>query len=155
MQPNSEIIITDTSCLILLVKIESLDLLRNFSNDIFITPEIAEEFDLTLPDWIKVRAVHSQKTKELFSINLDIGEASALALSLEIPNSLVIIDDLKARKLAEKMQMNYSGTLGLLLRAKQEGFIHKLGPLLDRVQNTNFRLSEVLIKRLLKEANES
>lgn len=51
-------------------------------------------------------------------MDLDSGEASAIALSLEIENSLLLIDDLKARKIANRLHLNYSGTFGLILRAK-------------------------------------
>jgi len=54
-------------------------------------------------------------------MDLDKGEASAIALSLEMDNSILIIDDLKGRNVAERLNLRYSGTFGLILRAKQIG----------------------------------
>jgi predicted nucleic acid-binding protein len=51
---------------------------------------------------------------------IDSGEASAILLALEIHGSILIIDDLKGRKVASQMSLKYSGTLGLILKAKQE-----------------------------------
>lgn len=64
--------------------------------------------------------VHYQKILE---IDLDKGEASAIALSLDFDDAIIIIDDLKARKIAEKLNLKYSGTFGLILKAKQAGII--------------------------------
>ena len=61
-------------------------------------------------------------------MDLDLGEASAIAISLDLENSILILDDLKGRKIAERLNLRYSGTFGLILRAKQEGVIEKVKP---------------------------
>ncbi len=85
---------------------------------------------------------------------LDKGEASAIALALEIKDSLLIIDELKGRKLAQKLGVTITGTLGVLVQAKQNGYIPLLRPLLDKVNQTDFRLSEQLVKETLKQVGE-
>ncbi len=85
---------------------------------------------------------------------LDKGEASAIALSLEMDNSIVIIDDLKGRKVAERLNLRYSGTFGLILRAKQIGVIQSVKPILIKIKKTNFRFSEKLFKLILEQAGE-
>lgn len=87
-------------------------------------------------------------------MDLDAGEASAIALSLETDRSILIIDDLKGRKVAERLQLKYSGTLGLLLRAKQAGVLTALRPVLAKMRETNFRFSEVLLDYLIEQAGE-
>lgn len=52
-------IISDTSCLIVLTKIEKLDILKGLFGEVIITPAIAKEYQLPLPEWIKVRAVEN------------------------------------------------------------------------------------------------
>ena len=130
MQPKFKTVIGDASCFIVLFKIEELELLREVFEEVFTTTEIAKEFGHPLPSWVKIRSVTDKSRQLSFEDEVDSGEASALALSFEIKNAIVIIDDYKARKLAEKLQINYTGTLGLILRAKQEGIIPSVKELL-------------------------
>lgn len=154
MQLDSEIIISDTSCLILLSKINELTLLRKLSKYVFITSSIQREFGYNLPSWIQIKEPKGNHYQKILEMELDIGEASAIALSLEIDNSILILDDLKGRKIAEKLNLRYSGTFGLILRAKQERVIEKAKPILDKIRKTNFRFSEKLFEIVLSEAGE-
>jgi predicted nucleic acid-binding protein len=154
MPLNSEIIISDTSCLILLTNVEELELLRKFGQEVLITPEIYREFGKSLPEWIKIKEPLDKHYQKLLERDIDTGEASAIILALETPGSILIIDDLKGRKVASEMDLNYSGSFGLLLRAKQEGFIKSLKPIFERIRMTNFRYSEKLLDSILKQAGE-
>jgi predicted nucleic acid-binding protein len=154
MPLNSNIIISDTSCLILLIKIDELDLLRKFSDRIIITSIIKKELGIALPNWIEVidpKDIHYQKILEM---DLDKGEASAISLMLEIDNSVLLIDDLKGRKIAERLNLRFSGTFGLLLKSKEIGLIKSIKPLIEKVRSTNFRFSEKLLSEVLKQAKE-
>lgn len=88
-------------------------------------------------------------------MDVDIGEASAITLALETESSLLIIDDNKGRKLARKFDLKITGTLGVLLKAKQDGFIPSLLPLLLKVQEINFRYSNDMLAYILLLAGES
>jgi len=55
MPLSSEVIISDTSCLILLHKIGEVELLKKLGSKIFITQIIKNEFGMPLPDWIEVK----------------------------------------------------------------------------------------------------
>jgi predicted nucleic acid-binding protein len=112
------------------------------------------EFGKPLPDWIKIRSAGDKHYQKLLDREIDKGEASAIVLSLEIVDSILIIDDLKGRKVAEELGVKYSGTLGLILRAKQEGFITSVKPIIDKIRNTNFRFSENLLTTVLELAGE-
>ncbi|HYK76358.1 MAG TPA: DUF3368 domain-containing protein [Daejeonella sp.] len=87
-------------------------------------------------------------------MDIDRGEASAMALAIESENSLLILDDLKARKLAAKLNLNYTGTLGIILKAKREGLLSSIRPILEKIQMTNFRFSDKILNEILKEADE-
>ena len=154
MQLDSEIIISDTSCLILLYKIDELELLDKLSKNVFITQIIKREFGQKLPDWIKVKEPSDTHYQKILEMDLDEGEASAIALSFEIDNSILILDDLKGRKIADKLNLRYSGTFGLILRAKQEGIITSVKPILDKMRKTNFRFSEKLFDSILEQSGE-
>lgn len=148
------IIIADTSCLIVLDKIGELELLKSIYSDISITPEIAQEFDTKLPDWISIVSAKDKKYQELLSTQIDIGEASAIALAMENDNSLIILDDLKARKIATKLNLNFTGLLGVIYKAKKSKIIPHVKPLLEKISKTNFHISTKLIDEILKMSNE-
>jgi predicted nucleic acid-binding protein len=140
--------------LILLSKIDELELLAKISLEIYITPVIKAEFGKLLPPTVKVKSIKDNHYQKILEMDLDAGEASAIALSLETENSLLIIDDLKARKIAERLNLRYSGTLGLILKAKQTGAIENVSKIFEKIRETNFRFSNELINTILKEAGE-
>jgi predicted nucleic acid-binding protein len=150
--PN--VIISDTSCLIILTKIEELDLLRQLYNKVTITQEIFIEFGEQIPDWIEVRQVNDNFRKQLLEMQIDKGEASAIALSMELGKNILIIDDWKARKIAERLGLCVTGTLGVIIKAKNNGIITSIKPYLEKIRETNFRISEDLEQIALREANE-
>jgi len=149
-----KIIISDTSCLIILNKIGELDLLRQLYNTVTITHDILLEYGEQLPDWIEVQQAKDQYRQQLLEMQIDKGEASAIALALETADSTVILDDWKARKLAERLGLSVTGTLGVIIRAKNNGLIPSIKPYLEKIRETNFRISEELEQIALKEANE-
>jgi len=154
MQLNSKIIVSDTSCLILLLKIDEIGVLKEMSHKVFVTSVIKDELKQDLPDWIQVLDPKDKHYQSILEIDLDKGEASAIALMLELDDAILIIDDLKGRKLAEKLGFKFSGTLGLLLKAKQIGIIKSIKPVLDKIRLTNFRFSEKLFTDILNQAKE-
>lgn len=148
------IVISDTSSLIVLTKIGQLDLLHKLYSQIITSPEIVFEFGNPLPDWIQVIKVKNLDLQKSLELQLDLGEASAIALAHEIPDSTLILDDLKGRKVAKLLKLKFTGTLGILAKAKNEGLIPSLKPVIDKLLETNFRISELLIEELLKRYDE-
>ncbi|HQZ25740.1 MAG TPA: DUF3368 domain-containing protein [Flavobacterium sp.] len=114
------------------------------------TPEIANEFGEQLPDWITVQSVKDEKYKKFLETQVDRGEASALALASEFEDVLLLLDDLKARKLAAKLMLKTTGTLGIIHRAKQMAIIPKVKPLIDKLLLTNFRISSEVVNEILR-----
>jgi hypothetical protein len=147
-------IISDTSCFIILTNIKELDLLHKVYGQIVTTIDIATEYGEPLPDWIEIATVADKHKQELLEIQIDKGESSAIALALEIPNSTLIIDDYKARKIAERLGINFTGTIGVIIRAKLKGIIPSIKPILEKIKQTDFRLSAEIELQALKEANE-
>ena len=154
MPPNSDIIIVDTSCLILLNKVDEMELLNRVASGVLITALIKNEYGRPLPKWIKVTEPENYRYQELLKAELDEGEASIIALSLEKEKSVLILDELKGRKVADRLNLRYSGTLGLILRAKQVGIIESVRPILNKIGSTNFRFSDCLLETVLDEAGE-
>lgn len=87
-------------------------------------------------------------------MQIDKGESSAIAQAIETPDSTVIIDDYKARKIAEKLGLTYTGTIGVIIKAKLLGIIPSIKPLLEVIKQTDFRLSADIELQALKESKE-
>lgn len=147
-------IISDTSCLIILTNIGELELLHKVYGQVATTIDIATEFGEPLPDWIEILTVVDNYRQQLLEMQIDKGESSAIALALEVPNSTVILDDYKARKIAEQLGITYTGTIGVIIKAKLKGIIPSIKPLLEKIKQTDFRLSPAIEQLALKEANE-
>lgn len=148
------VIISDTSCLIILTKIGELDLLRQLYKTVTITQDILLEYGELLPDWIEVQQSKDPYRQQLLEMQVDKGEASAISLALETNEHLMILDDWKARKLAERFGLCVTGTLGVIIRAKNNGIVPSIKPYLDKIKETNFRISEELEQSALAEAKE-
>jgi predicted nucleic acid-binding protein len=127
-----------------------LFILKELYDSIIITKEVSEEFGKAVPEWIEVRKVKDKKYLKLMENFVDLGEASTIALALEIEDNVVILDDLKARKLAKKLNMKMTGTLGVIINAKKRNIISSTKEVLDKLKNTGFRISKELENELLK-----
>ncbi|MDR3002081.1 MAG: DUF3368 domain-containing protein [Fibromonadaceae bacterium] len=148
------VVISDTSCFIILSKIDELDLLHKVYDNILTTPEIAEEYGDVLPEWIEIVSVQDKYKQQLLEMQLGKGESSAIALSLEIPNSILILDDYKARKTAETLNLKFIGTIDLIIKAKLNGVIPSVKPILKKIKQTNFRLSLEMEQYAINAAGE-
>jgi len=91
----------------------------------------------------------------LLEDSLDLGESTALTLAFEIDYSTVILDDLKARKIANKLGIKVTGTIGVIVKAKLQGSISSAKNILDKISNTDFRINAKIIEQAIKEAGES
>jgi predicted nucleic acid-binding protein len=147
-------IISDTSCLIVLSNIGELDLLQKLYGQVITTIDIATEYGETLPEWVKIVQVTDPYKQALLELQIDKGESSAIALALELPDSTIILDDYKARKIAEQLNLHYTGTIGVIVKAKLKGIIPSIKPLLNKIKQTNFRLSTELEIQTLQAASE-
>jgi predicted nucleic acid-binding protein len=149
-----KIIIADTSCLIVLDKIGELDILNKLFVNVYVTKPIIKEFGKKLPNWIIVEEPKTESHQKILETSLDKGEASVIALALESPGSLLIIDEIKGRKIAQALGITITGTLGVLILAKKENIIPNIKPILERKKATNFRVDPKLEESILIRCNE-
>lgn len=147
-------IVSDTSCFIILTNINELDILHKVYQKILTTQEIAIEYGEALPDWVEIVTVKDKYRQQLLEMQIDKGESSAIALALETPDSTVILDDYKARKIAQQLGIIYTGTIGVIIKAKLKEIIPSIKPLLEKIKQTDFRLSSEIESLALKEAKE-
>jgi predicted nucleic acid-binding protein len=153
--PETTLVITDTSCLIVLTRIGALDVLHRLYAEVTVTDVIAGEFGEPLPEWLRVRRAVNTAYQQLLEATLDPGEASAIALAMETDGALLVVDDLKGRREAQRLGLRITGTLGVLYKAKEMGIVPQLAPLLALLQQEGFRIAPAIIDELLHRAGEA
>ncbi|MDD1777399.1 MAG: DUF3368 domain-containing protein [Candidatus Helarchaeota archaeon] len=143
-------VVVNTSCLIALDKIGKLDLLCKLYDEVLVPLEVQEEFGNELVSCMLIKKVR-QLDKQLLieELNLGKGEAAAIALALET-NKICVIDDLRARKIAKKMDVKITGTIGILLLAEKKKIINSAYNEVKSLQKMGFFVSESLIKKIKK-----
>lgn len=144
------IIISDTSCLIALSKIDKINLLKDLYHEVLITSEVYNEFGDSLPDWIIITEVQNKRKQKELEKRLDKGEASSIALALEMDNSTLIIDEIKGRKLAQSLNIDIIGTIGLIILSEKKGLVLDVASLILKLVNKGFRLSDSLINKIIE-----
>lgn len=148
--------VTNSSPLIVLQRIGHIDLLPSTLGQISIPQAVRKEVfgqDL-VPQWIEERTLAQPLAAQIIAARLGPGEREAIALALELRATLLLIDDLPARRLAQSLNIPVMGTLGLLLRAKNQGLIPVVRPLMEAMQSQEFRISDRVFARILSAASE-
>jgi predicted nucleic acid-binding protein len=135
---DNVVVITDTTCFIILEKIGLLHILHQLFSTVLTTPEVVEEYGGVLPEWVVIISARNKGFQASLSGIVDEGEASAIALAREIENKYLITDDLDARKLASSLGLSVIGSLGVLLRGKEAGHIELVKPFIEEIKRTNF-----------------
>lgn len=159
-----DLTISNTSPFFYLHRLKHLDLLRQLYQRIVVPEAVVAELHagkvqgedvpaLSRFDWIEIRPVRTPEALKLIA-DLGAGETEVLALTLERPGSLAIIDDNLARRIAKLQQLRITGTAKVVLKAKQRGHIPTVRPLLDELTNLGFRLSNAVRANILKLATE-
>jgi predicted nucleic acid-binding protein len=142
-----------------------LELLPEFYGGVLIPGAVALELHsgaargVALPaldrlSWLRACEVKSAALL-ILAAGLGAGEREVLALAVEKANSLVILDDSLARRFAVRLKIPLTGTLGLLLKAKQAGRIEAVRPYLDRLDALRFRLDGATRQGVLALAGEN
>ena len=148
-----EKVYVDTSSLIILNKINALDLLNKIYSNVIITNYIQLELNEAIPSWISVELTYNIDQSFLKNFNLGLGETSIIINAIK-NNGFLIIDDLKARKIATTLSLRYTGSIGILIIAKELKLIDSVKYYLEKIQTTNFRISDALIFKALEIAHE-
>jgi predicted nucleic acid-binding protein len=156
-------VVSNTTPIISLLKIGKLHIFKDLYGEIFIPQEVFNEIeagknkefytDLSKINWIKIEKIANVKSLSYF-LDLDKGEAEAIVLATEIGADLIILDESLGRFHAKHHGLNVTGTIGLLLKAKQLKFITELKPLLFELRSKNVWLSDSFIENALNFANE-
>jgi len=106
--------------------------------------------------WIEVHEAANSPMIGILGVTLDAGESEAIAMSLEWPADLLIMDETSGRAMARNLKISITGTRGILLKAKRDGGIPSLEAEMDRlVRDAGFFVSDHVRIKFLAEAGES
>jgi predicted nucleic acid-binding protein len=158
------LIIANTSPLFYLHQVGHLGILRVLYGHIVIPPAVEAEIragseaGLSVPDiaqaeWIEDKAVRSRQLVPVV-VDLGPGEAEVLALGVECPGSLLILDDRLGRRVAHLNSLTYTGTLGVLIKAKQAGHVRSIRAIIQDLRGAGLWLTDDLVDMILEQANE-
>ncbi|MCC5599540.1 DUF3368 domain-containing protein [Nostoc favosum] len=163
------IVVSDTSPITNLAAIDQLDLLQELYGSIVIPLAVYKEMvvagkvvpgavEVQTLSWIQTQTVaDAQKVTDIQTNqdNIDLGEAEAIILALELKADLLLMDERRGRALATNYGLKVTGLLGVLLQAKQKGFIPAIKPLMDQLmEQADFRVSNQLYATVLQNAGE-
>ena len=157
-------VIANTSPIQYLYQLDLLDFLPQLYGEVLVPEGVVRELQngarlgVSLPNitslsWLRTRSVKSAPVLPL-AAGLGAGEREVLALAVEVDSPLVILDDALARRFAQRLNLPLTGTLGLLLKAKQQKRIERVGPYLRRLEALRFRLDASTRGAVLELANE-
>lgn len=160
------IVVCDSSPIIGLSAVGKLSLLQQLYGKILIPESVAREIatggpgqpgtdDLEISDWITIQGVGDSVLLRALNGELDQGEAEAIVLAVELRAELLLVDERRARKVALRLGLGIVGVLGVLIEAKEKGFISEVRPVLDDlVTRAGFRIKADLYARVLRTAGE-
>ena len=153
-------LVSNTSPLIALAKLGMLSLV---GEEVVIPGAVFAELTESTKDYAdelgawcngKVLEVRDRKAVNYLELMLDRGEAEVIALAEELKMTIVLIDDVKARRIAKLRGLNVVGTIGILLDAKDKRLIRELKPFLDELMKKKIRISRELYDHALELAHE-
>lgn len=158
------IAIADSGPLIFFARIKQLHLLPRLFSKVLVSPEVWNEvtlrgrkhpgaFEVSQAKWITIQSPDFHLVKSL-SILVDAGEAETIALGQTTENSALLLDDGRARKIAQRLNLQHIGTIGLLLRAKRRGLIETIKPHIDALVDNGIYIRQEIIDAVLKSAGE-
>jgi predicted nucleic acid-binding protein len=145
-----DIVIVDTSVLIALEKIDLLQILCKIYKEIILPEAVVREFGNVNFECYSLKKVESRLINVLMQdLNLGKGESEVIALAYET-NFKVLIDDLKARKVAENLGLSISGSIGVLLKAEKLGIIDSALKKTQELKEMGFYVSNELLSEIAK-----
>lgn len=160
-----KVVLADASPLIALARVGGLPWLRKLYKTISITKEVRGEATgaRELPGTAAISAavkqgwirVLRQEWSEPPLPQLDTGEASTLRAAVALgPGTLVLLDDLQARREAQRLGIAMTGTAGIIVEARQAGLIPAVRPVFARLAEEGFHLGDDLLRAILAELDE-
>lgn len=152
-------VVSNTTPIVSLLKLNKLDLLHHLYNQIYIPTAVYKEVEagkdkvyyqnLSKIDWINIIDIDDKQAVKYF-LDLDSGEAEAIVLATELNADLILMDEKLGRHYAKHAELKITGTIGILIKAKSNGFIDELKPLIEELMHKGVWIKDNLKSEILK-----
>ena len=154
----------DASPLIFLTRVGLLEVLREPAEVVIVPEAVFDEITrrgaadpaaaaLMSTPWLE-SAASPPPSPALDAWNLGAGETAVLGVALAAPGSMVVLDDLAARRMARVLDIPFLGTLSLICVAKAIGLVPAVRPVLDELRRSGMYPSDRLAHHVLEQAGE-
>jgi len=159
-------IVSNTSPISNLAKVGQLNLMQQLYGRIVIPRAVYEELldkragktvitAVQAAIWLEIQPVQSQELINELCNRVNLGEAEAIALAIEVGATRLLIDERLGRQAATNLGLKITGVLGLLLLAKRQNLVTAIKPIMDDLMaQASFRISSQLYVDVLSAANE-
>lgn len=160
-----KVVVSDASPLINLARAGQFNLLSVFYVRIVIPQAVYDEVvtrgagrdgsrEVQSASWIEVQTPQDELAVRTLTAELGRGEAAAIVLSQELGASLLLIDEIRGRRIAQQLGLQVRGTLGILARARREKRILSLREVLDRLRARGTWIEQELYEEVLRLVGE-
>ena len=158
-------VVCDTSPLILLAKIDRLELLFRLYRQTAIPISVLDEVRVgpteettAIESLVENKALKIQRVSpevlESVPANLGAGEREAIALAIETDANMVVLDDREGRRVARERDLSVTGTIGILIEARAREMIASVRGEMDRLIEAGMWIDEAFYHRILQEFDE-
>ena len=157
-------VVVNSTPIIALGNIGRIELLRDVYGEVAIPEAVRNEvlakhddaaaFIASRPEWMHVETAPAPDEASHMRAKLHAGEIESIMLAKTTGAALVILDDNAAKKVAKHLRLGVTGTLGVLVRAKHEGYIDSVIPALKELESIGFYASERVKALVLSRAGE-
>lgn len=165
MPKTTQIIINTSPLIALVAALGDLKILEFLYTEVFVPFEVCQEIiiggtagfavnEFKAATWLQKQTYPLIISPFLLN-SLDIGEASVIQLALDKSIQTVCIDEVVGRRIARLNSLSLTGSIGILLRAKREGYSLSIKTAIKKMLDRNIRLSQTVINFALKEAGEN
>ena len=155
------IVVSNTTPILSLYKIGQLGLLQGLFNQVIVPLAVHKEISvlgkgkqgdgiLDITNYIHVKGIQNVLAANLLRSQLDYGEAEAIVLAQELMADVLILDEKKARKIAQANSQQVIGTIGILQAAKNKGLISNIKTHLDALISNNIWIDQKLYQIVLQ-----
>jgi len=157
--------ISNTSPLLYLYRIGAITWLPKLFDEVWAPDAVNNEllagrskgYDVPIPadfNWLRIVNPKAMPS-EWLALDLGAGEIAAMALALENPDHVILLDDGLARRTAQAAGLQVWGTLKVLLEAKSQGLIDRIEPFVTNLSEAGMWVSSEVKQRILTLAGES
>lgn len=151
-------IVSNSSPIISFIRIGELHLLKELYNEIIVPGMVYKELtvknktgseEIAKNKWIRIAEIEDKLAASILQQSLDKGESEAIILTREINADALLIDEKAARKYLKMLDIEFIGTLGILVLMRQVGIINDTKSYVDKLISKGFRISNQLYKKLI------